>query len=1045
MIGVAQNRLVSLSLRRPITMLMVLLSMLVLGGVALMNIPLELVPSGFSPPFLRVVAPYPDATSTDVEERITRPLEQAVATTPGVDRISSTSTAGQASLTLLFKPEVDMRVAYRQVRDRIARVRNELPEEVSRVEIRKESAEGFPVAFYSVIWEPDVSDPLRIVEDHLIRKLERIDGVAVVQTFGPEEPQVQIDIDRAAAQAANVNMVQLVQTLARSNFTLASGTIEHENDTYLLRSVARWENLDDVENLIIAAPDVRLRDIATVRYDRPPRTRYDRFRGKPSMVLSVAKESQANTVDVSDRIKDAVAEAVMAPEFQSITVTDIFIQGDTIRFSLRQVVESGFQGGLLALLVLGIFLRRFRLTALVSLSIPLSMFLSLPVMDFTGQTINIVSLVGLMICIGLVVDNSVVVAENITRYRERGLRPFAASMQGASEVGLAIALATMTTIVVFLPAALLSSGPTQFFMIRMITPVCVSLLASLFVALVLIPLASATLLSVDIIPADALWLQQIDRGWKGVVRWIYQRTVEPCARLYLRLLRLALRRRADVAVISLFALGSIAIPAMHVSCASGGNLGSRMVRVRYSMPSNTTLEEADAFFKGLEVQVDAVSETYNIEGMYVGFEADHGQAQIFFYPPKPDDPPFEPTAQELLDRLPTPPGWTKTSSFGDSDGAREDTFQVIIYGDDHPLVQEAREALEEQLLAIDGVIGLREYDDTRRREELALTIDRAAAERFGVSANIVANTVGYAIRGAVLPRYQTDRDMVDVRIRYREDDRRDVEQLLGYQVPIDGIEPSVGGGTVPLRVLADQDVREGEARRTRTNKRIAATIRLDLDKETKIETIARIQSFIDQYRLPEGLSFDDEAFDRDVDSMQRDLLGALGLGAIFVFLLMGFLFESVILPLSVLPAIPLAFVGVWWFLFITGESIDELAGIGMVLLLGVVVNNAIVIIDFVNQARARGLERTEALISAGALRFRPILMTALTTIGGMLPLAFSQPTGEGIPYGPFGKVLVGGMTTSTLLTLIVVPVAYTLFDDLRNGGRAWLARVSLRR
>lgn len=1040
--GAADHTLVRLSLRRPVTMMMVLLSMLVLGSIALARIPLELIPSGFSPPFLRIAAAYPDATAKDVEERITRPLEDAVATTPGIDQLSATSSSGSSSITIVFKNDVDMDIAYRQVRDRITRVRGDLPDEVDEIEIRKESAEAIPVAFYSVAWDADLPDPQGVIEQALIRPLQRIEGVGLVNVWGEEDKEVRIEIDRGLAEAYGIDMVAIAQTLGSSNFTMASGTLEEDEGQYLLRSVASWVSPQDIEELTVGPNGKKIRDIGTVTFDFPVRTRYDRYRGRPSMVLFVVKESTANTVDVSERIKAVAEEAKKNPLLQGVEVQSIFVQGDTIRYSLQQVVDSGKQGGILALFVLLFFLRRLRLTVVISLAIPLSLFLALPFMYFSGQTVNLVSLIGLMICIGLVVDNSVVVAENIGRYRRRGLGPYAAALQGASEVGLAITLATMTTIVVFLPAALLSSGPTQFFMVRMVTPVCVSLVASLFVALVLIPLSSATLLADDgerqPVPVEG-WrgaLHRVDTAWKRVVGWAYAQTMGRLGRGYSALLRLVLRRRFDVVVVSLLALGSMVVPAMNVQCNSGNEFGTRNITVNYSMPSDTTLEEANEFFSKIEARIDAMPPESKVDGAYVGFDEKSGQVQIFFQSPEPGEPDFETVAKDLADSLPTPPGWRKRSQFGDADGGRDDSFPVVIYGDEHERVQDARELLEEQLLELDGVIGIKQFGgDDRRRNELALSIDRTMSERFGVSGQVVANTVAYAIRGTPLPRFHTEEREVDVRLRYREQDRRNVDQLLGYRVP------SVEGGTVPISVLADKEIRKGESRLTRSNKRVGALIRLELDPDQRTVAAKRVVAYLEDYELPEGLSFDADREQKSVDDMQRDLGGALLLGSIFIFLLMGFLFESLLLPLSVLPSIPLSFVGVWWFLYITGEHIDALAGIGIVLLLGVVVNNAIVLIDFVNQARRDGLSRDAAIMAAGELRFRPIMMTALTTIGGMLPLAFSAYTGEGIPYGPFGKALVGGMTTATLLTLVVVPVTYTYLDDLRAEAAVWWRRL----
>lgn len=1038
---VSDSAIVRLSLRRPITMMMVLLSAIVLGFVALVRIPLELIPSGFSPPFLSISVPYPDATAKDVEEKITRPIETAVSTTPGIDQITSFSRAGNARVMMSFESDADMDVAYRQVRDRVSRVRSDLPDDVRSVDIRKESGASIPLAFYGIIWDEEVSDPSAIIERRLARPIERIDGVGVVNVWGGATPEVFIEVDRALADAAGVQIVDLVQRLNRANFTMASGAVQEVDGKYLLRSLADFDDVEQIAQTVVTPAGLRLQEIAAVELRAPEAERYDRYNGRPSLVMMVVKESQANTVEVSDAIKAAIEEAELHPELQHFTIEKIFVQGDTIRFSLDQVIESGRQGGLLAIFVLLFFLRRLRLTLIISLAIPLSLFLSLPVMYFSGQTINLVSLIGLMICIGLVVDNSVVVAENIGRFRRRGLGPYAAALQGTGEVALAITLATMTTIVVFLPSALLSEGPTQFFMVRMVTPVCVSLVASLFVAVVLVPLASVTALGDDtpkIRKRDGVsgLVNRADVLWKAVLERAYEATFGRLNRGYSRLLRRALQRRMDVVMIALFALASISIPAMHVSCVSGDNFGTRRVTVRYAMPPDTHLEEAKVFFKEVEEILEEEGDALHVQGNYIGFSADKGEVQVFFDDPEPGQPSFDEMSKAVVERMPDRPGWRKTSELAKSDGARDDSFRIAIFGSDHDDVQEAKDDLEAALLKVDGVLGVHDTgQEDRRRDELSLAISRDMSERFGVPATAVANTVAYTIRGAPLPRFHTDEREVDVRIRYRKADREDVRELMNFPVA------TTTGGSVPIKVLADRKITKGETSLTRFNKRVSAQVRLDLEPEDRKATMGRLRTVLRAYQLPEGLSFDADHDSQQVDELQSDLLGALGLGTAFILLLMGFLFESFVLPLSVLPSIPLSFVGVYWFLYLTKENIDALAGIGMVLLIGVVVNNAIVLVDFINGARARGLPRNQAIIQAGLLRFRPIMMTALTTVGGMLPLAFSEPTGEGIPYGPFGKTLVGGMITSTVLTLLVVPVMYTFLDDLRQTGASWWTRL----
>lgn len=1043
------NGVVRVSLLRPITMLMALLSAVVIGIVALIGIPLELIPSGFSPPFLMIEVPYNNATAQDIEDRITRPLEQSLSTTPGLEEMSATSRADRASITLVFEGDTDMDIAYREVRDRVARARPELPNDVQRIRIQKQSGAGIPVAFYGITWNESVELPRDKLQKHLVRAIERIDGVALVNLWGREDREIRIEVNRPLAEAAGVNIFQLAQRMSQSNFNLASGEIRDPEGRFVVRSLATYQTIEQLESTIVGQKNLRLRDIADVVYDYPESDRIDRFNGKPSMVLFVLKESQANTVEVCDKIRAAVDEAAGTPSLAGFQIESLFMQGDAIRYSLNQVTSSGLQGGVLAIVVLLFFLRRVRLTILIAASIPLSIFLSLPVMYFLGQSINMISLLGLMICVGLVVDNSVVVAENIDRYRVRGMGPYAAALHGASEVALPITLATLTTMIVFAPAALLSSGPTQFFMIRMVTPVCVSLLASLFVALVLVPMTSAMALgTIAERPRRGGFMSAvlaIDAWWKGWTSRLYTATLGRINDWYGALLRASLRRRIDVVVPSLLMLAATcAVPMQQVRFSSGENMGTRNFWTYYSMPSDVTKDEAEAFFKEVEKSLDEVKGEYRISGQYIGFDGSFAQVQVFFHPQVPGERPFNEVRQEVYDHMPRRPGWVKDARFAGADGGQDNTFMVTLYGDDHASVQRAKDDLQEVLLKQEGVVGVSNRgSDALRRDELALGVDRTMTERFGIPAGTIASTIAYAIRGQPLPRFQSateDRE-IEVRIRYRKEDREQIGQLLEFKVPSER-KP---GQVVPVRVLTEAAVQKGEQALVRNDKRVAAMIRLELGRDDRLATQDRLRKFIESYRLPPGISFDADHEAREIDDLRTDMIGAMVLSTIFIFLLMGFLFESFILPMSVLPSIPLSFIGVWWFLMFTGSPIDALAVIGILLLLGVVVNNGIVLVDFINSARAAGLSREEAIVQAGMQRFRPILMTALTTVGGMIPLAFTTPNGEGLDYGPFGKTLVGGMTTATVLTLVVVPVSYTYFDDLRIAAAEWARRLAWRR
>jgi HAE1 family hydrophobic/amphiphilic exporter-1 len=537
----------------------------------------------------------------------------------------------------------------------------------------------------------------------------------------------------------------------------------------------------------------------------------------------------------------------------------------------------------------------------------------------------------------------------------------------------------------------------------------------------------------------------VDAWWKRWMGRLYQATMGRINDWYGALLRGGLRRRIDVVIPSLLMLAATcAIPMQQVRFSSGESMGTRNFNTYYSMPSDVTKAEADQFFRELEKSIDAVKEEYRISGQYIGFDGSFAQVQVFFHPQEPGERPFNEVRQEVYDKMPSRPGWVKEARFSGADGGQEDTFMVSLYGDDHASVQAAKEELQAVLLQQPGVVGVSNRgSDAMRRDELALQVDRTMTERFGIPAGTIASTIAYALRGQPLPRFQSateDRE-IEVRIRYREEDRAQLSELLEFKAPSE----RKTGQVVPIRVLTEMNVQKGEQALIRNDKRVAAMIRLELAADTRLDTMNQLRKFIEGYRLPPGISFDADREARETDDLKNDMIGAMVLSTIFIFLLMGFLFESFILPMSVLPSIPLSFIGVWWFLMFTGSPIDALAVIGILLLLGVVVNNGIVLVDFINSARAAGLSREDAIVQAGMQRFRPIMMTALTTVGGMLPLAFTTPTGEGLNYGPFGKTLVGGMTTATILTLVVVPVSYTYFDDFRVAAGEWARRLLWRR
>ena len=481
-----ESNLPRFSLDRRITVLMILLTLVVLGSVATISIPIELFPSGFEGPHLSVLTPWRDAPAKEVLDKIALPMEDELSTVAGLDKLNTYVRTGQSWISLDFKQGTDMDVAYREVRDRVERARIQLPTDVEQIFIYKDDASGIPIYFVGLAIDPAVVDPYNLIQDEVVLPLQRIEGVASIDIHGADEKQILIELDRERTAASGLNIYELAQQLSGDNFTLSSGTVYHGKNKLLLRSVARYNSLEEVEQRLVA-PNIRVKDIATVTFALPEMQFRVRANSRPAVALGVNKEGDANSLEVASRVHAVVEQMRRNPRLQLIEIGTLFNQGEVITESLDTLMNSGKIGGIIALLVLFFFLRRFRMTLIVTLSIPVSIVIALTVMYFVGESLNILTLLTLMISVGLLVDTSDVVDENIFRLHRDGLSRREACIKGAGEIALAIVMATLTTIIVFLPVSLVE-GMGQFFLLRLSIPISVALLGSLLVALVFIPL-----------------------------------------------------------------------------------------------------------------------------------------------------------------------------------------------------------------------------------------------------------------------------------------------------------------------------------------------------------------------------------------------------------------------------------------------------------------------------------------------------------------------------------------------------------------------------
>jgi len=1037
----SSGKLTRFSLDRRITVLVLFVTALVVGAVAATGIPLELIPKGFESPFLGVYIPYRDTPAQEVQEKITIPMEEELSSIKGIEGISSFSWVNGSRVWLTFKQGTDMDVAYREVRDRVERARALFPDDVERIYYRKHDESGIPVAMIGLAVDPDIKDSYNLIQQEIIKPLQRIDGVASVDAQGLEEKEILIELDRSRLEGSGLNIYSLSMELNGDNFTMASGSVRHGSRKLLLRSVARYDSIEALENRMVGR-NVRLKDIATITYDEPEKKYRVRVNSRPAFAIMVFKEGQANTMEVSKRIEQMVADAQDNPRLQTTWVATLFNQGEIIDDSLGTLLNSGRIGGLLALGVLFIFLRRFRLTVIIALSIPMSIVIGLTAMYFAGESLNIITLLGLMICVGLLVDNSVVVAENIHRMHRDGLGRRDACIRGAGEIALAIVMATLTTIVVFLPVSLVE-GQGQFFLMRLAIPIVVSLLASLVVALVFIPLAVYVTLphaTGNGKSGRPGWFRRLHDRLNTILRVAYDGTFGKLNHGYGHVLGFFLKRRLDLVIVLLVMFAAtvgIAFQEVKLTDSQEDERGGFEIDIEF--PRNTTLEETEAWFRDVEKIMEEKQEELDLEGYIVVHRSTWGELEGWFNSPRTNKLKPREVTKIVVDLLPLKPGMkVYTGEESEIEEEKNDSVHgFALQGDDYERLEEVAKNLENYLATVPGVLGVQRSGD-QAPQELALVMDRQRAQRQGVNPSVVAGVVSYALRGTTLPHYRENGKDIPVRIRFREEDRQNLDDLASFMVPTDT------GAVVPLSSVTDSRVVPTYRGIFRRNKRVTRNITLDLEEGKETETRALLDYIVHNTDFPEGITVGADSRRNEQREDQMAMMMAALFSVVFIYLLMGYLFESFILPLSVILTIPLAAIGVGWAHFFAGLDIDFLGLVGAILLIGVVVNNGIVLIDYVNRLRNQGMARREAILFASDRRFRPIMMTALTTIFGMIPLLMGGRSSLGISYTSFGMTLIGGMTTATLMTLLVVPVFYTLFDDARESFGLAVRRVLTR-
>ncbi len=1001
------------SLRNPITASMVVVCLLGVGALSAPRVPLAFLPD-VSAPFLQIDIPYPNALPAQVEEQITRPAEEALSTLSRVRRISSFSSATGASVTVEFDWGEDMAGRRVEAREKLERIRDQLPTDVDLITVNSYRTSDIPVLECRIAAERDLSHDYELLNRHVADPLRRVPGVAKVELFGVDPPQVRIDFRLADLERHNVDADRLLRRLDASSRSMSAGLLRRGGEAWPLRVVNQFGSLRDFERYPVDASGLRLGDVATVSLREPDLDYGRHLDGSRAVGLNVIKESGANSVTVAERANRVLREIKDDPALRGIRVLTFTDQAKEIRNSLDSLLHAGLVGAALAIVVLFFFLRRLTTTLIVATVIPCALLSALAMLYFGGRSLNILSMMGLMLAVGMLVDNAVVILESIHRYRERGASRLRAALQGSREVLPAVVSSTVTSVIVFLPLVLGGSTQVTIWVGEVGRTIIFTLVCSLFLSLTVIPLAMGRLLKADVGRPSALLLRLGD--------------------LHQRVLGWTLAHRPATVGIALAVMVGAVLMFMPVDKSAFTGNKVEAVTIDYDFSDNLNYREVERYVTRAEDWVLARKDSLRVKSTYTYYSNNSASTRVYLADACANDEGARVLRQRLRAGLPQLPG--AQLRLEDSENQTGTSrLAVRLYGEPGPRLDALAEEVRRRLAGVDGLTDVVVGGD-KGREEVEVVVDRQRAARYGLSTGGVGASVAGFFRGRQLARYRGPQGEVQVQAQLRREDRSSLDGL--QDLPITGLNPESGRlQTVPLGAVAEFHPVRTPASVERQQRRSVLSVRANYDSQRGGEVRKAASRVLNAMSFPTGTSWSfGEGFEEESRTQQEMLVNLL-LALVLVYLVMAGLFESLLHPFAIMFALPFAFVGIAATCLVTHSPFNLMSQIGLLILIGIVVNNGIVLVHHIHQLRQRGAERTRAILEASHHRLRPILMTMLCTVLGMAPLAVGSSNAGGVLYYPLARTIMGGLMASTVLTLVLVPCLYTLIED----GAALVART----
>ncbi|MHC9086165.1 efflux RND transporter permease subunit [Luteimonas sp. RIT-PG2_3] len=1014
-----------LSLRRPITTIMLFVSMVVIGLIAAFKLPLEALPD-VSAPFMFVQLPYSGSTPEEVERNVLRPVEETLATMSGIKRLYGQATADSAGVFMEFSDwSRDISITAAEARERIDAIRDQLPDDFRRYFVQKWSSSDQPVLRVRLAGDTDLTGAYELIDRELKRRVERVPGVARVEINGapPSEVEIAIDPDRLSAHGIELN--QLGERLRTVNFSVSAGTIDEGGRRLRVQPVGELADLQQLRDLSLNASGLRLGDVAEVNLKPQRMTVGRRLDGRAAVGLDIFKERDANLVEVSRQVLRELELARQEPGLTGIDLKIIQNLGDEVTSSLVELGEAGAIGLILSIAVLFFFLRHWPSTLMVTLAIPICFVMTLGFMYFFGVTLNVLSLMGLLLAVGMLVDNAVVVVESIYQERERMPdRPWLASIVGTRHVAIALSAGTLCHCIVFLPNLLGETNQISIFMAQIAITISVSLLASWLVAVSLIPMISARMKTPPAVARTDGLIPRMQRRYARLLRWSLEH-----------------RGWSVFGILLVVAVSVVPMTQTKMDMFGNGGGGSE-IELYYQWKGSYNLEQRSEEVARVERYLDANRKALKIVQTYSWFseEGDAGTRVTF------DDSVSD--TRELSEQISKGLPKSARASVGVSNGdggpggggggaGGGQSVSVQLVGDSSDMLRELGTNVVPILARRPELRDVR-VEAGDQGQELTVRVDRDRAAAFGFSADQVSSFIGMALRGSQLREFRRGDDEIAVWARFAGAEQFTPEDVSQFMIR------TADGRSVPLMSMVEIGIAPAATTISRSNRQTTLTIQANLaGKTTMPEARKALEQALDAMSFPPGYgySFSGSGFEEDEQASQQMMFNLL-LALVMIYVVMAAVFESMLFPAAIMSCVLFSVFGVFWLFWLTGTSFTVMAFIGILVLMGVVVNNGIVMVEHINNLRRRGMNRTDALVEGSRERLRPIMMTMGTAILAMVPISLSDTVILGdLAYSPMARAVAGGLAFSTVVSLLFLPTIYALLDDLKTGSGRLLRRA----